>query len=142
MRVRMVEVTITSFPMNTLRTILVATFALTVSIVSAVAGDPNGVWKYSAETPKGQPVESTLTLKWDNAQLSGSVVNLVGKAEIQDAKFVDDQISFTVVRKLRRHKFTTQYTGKLEGDTIAGTIEITGRKDQPISQSWLAKRAK
>jgi hypothetical protein len=136
-----VRTTLSSF-MKTLRTALFVTFMLSAAVLSAIAGDPNGVWKYNAETPKGKSVESTLTLKWNNNELSGNVDNLAGKAEIKDAKFADDQISFTVVRKLRRREFTIQYSGKLEGDTITGTVQTKGREDKPLSLPWSAKRTK
>ena len=126
--------------MKTLRIILVATFALAFDALSAFGGDPNGVWKYTVEGPNGRSVESTLTLKWENNQLSGNVDNRAGKAEIKNARFADDQITFSVVRKLRRHEFTTNYTGKLEGDAITGTLQTTGRDDKPVTVSWSAKR--
>ena len=66
--------------------------------------------------------------------------------EISDAKFADDQVSFTVVRtfgkRLRKKTFTVHYAGKLEGDTIKGTIETSGREKKPISLAWEALRVK
>jgi len=113
-----------------------------VSSVAALAADPSGTWKFKAEGPNGRAVDSTLTLKWDNQQLTGTIENRAGKAEIRNAKFVNDQVSFTVTRKIRRRSFTTNYSGKLEGDAIKGTIEATNRKKEKVSLPWEAQRAK
>ena len=113
-----------------------------VSSVAALAADPSGTWKFKAEGPNGRSVDSTLTLKWDNQQLTGTIENRAGKAEIRNAKFINDQVSFTVTRKIRRRSFTTNYSGKLEGDAIKGTIEATNRKKEKVSLPWEAQRLK
>jgi len=131
--------------MKSLRSLTVALAAAFVTTLSALAADPNGAWKFKAEL-EGRSVESTLTLKWQNRQLSGTIDNRAGKTEISDAKFADDQVSFTVVRtfgkRLRKKTFTVHYAGKLEGDTIKGTIETSGREKKPISLAWEALRVK
>ncbi len=109
---------------------------------TAWAADPNGAWKFTAKGPNGRSVESTLTLAWANNQLTGTIDNRAGKADIKDAKFANDQVSFTVVRKVRRHALTIDYAGKLEGDTIKGTIQTTDRDENPISIPWEAARVK
>lgn len=126
---------------------LAAFFLLAYASLShAWAGDPNGTWKFHAEGPKGRGADSTLTLKWDNNQLTGNVDNRAGKAAISDGKFADDQISFTVVReigrRLRKQTFTIKYNGKLEGDVIKGTIETTARGEKAVSIPWEAQRVK
>ena len=126
---------------------LVALFGLLAgSVLAAYAGDPSGTWKFQAEGPGGRSAESTLTLKLQDNQLTGTIDNRAGKAEITAATFKDDQIAFTVVReigrRLRKQTFTIRYSGKLEGDTIKGTIETTGREQKPISIAWDAQRMK
>lgn len=133
--------------MNTpLRRIAFTTFAFLLTGISAVAADPSGTWKFKAESATGRTMESTLLLKLENNQLTGSVDNLAGKVGITNATFVNDQVTFTVERefgrRLRKQTFTVNYSGKLEGDTIKGTIQTTGRDKKPISVGWEAKRAK
>lgn len=131
--------------MKSLRILLLALAATAGSALTAFAGDPNGVWKFKAEA-QGRSVESTLTLAWQNNKLTGTIDNRAGKTEIKDAKFANDQVTFTVERtfgkRLRKRTFEVHYSGKLEGDTIKGTIETHGRDDQPISVAWEAQRAK
>jgi hypothetical protein len=117
-------------------------FASLFTAAVAFAGDPTGTWKWTAESPQGRSAESTLKLTLTNNQLSGTIENRLGKVDIRDAHFVDDHLSFTVVRKFRRREFKTSYDGKLEGDTITGKIETKGRDDQPVSLPWTAQRVK
>jgi hypothetical protein len=115
---------------------------LSLAATAAFAANPNGTWKWSTQMPNGHTANATLTLAWDNHQLSGSIENRRGKTEIQNAKLEGDQISFTVVRKLRKQELTLSYSGKLQDDTITGTIETTGRDQKPISLPWNATRVK
>jgi hypothetical protein len=128
--------------MKSIRLLAATLLTLSFTILAAYAADPNGTWKYKAESPRGRSVEATLVLKWENNQLSGSVDNRLGKAEINDAIFANDQITFNVTREFRGKKITTHYNGKLTENSINGTIETAGREEKPISLPWEAKRAK
>lgn len=129
-----------------MKSIRVFSLALLATVFTSLAvfaaGDPNGTWKFKAEGPNGRSVEATVALKWDNNQLSGTVDNRTGKVPIANAKFADDQVTFSVTRKIRRRSFTTNYNGKLVGDTIKGTIQATGRDEQPVTIPWEAQRVK
>ena len=128
-----------------IRSFTAAIFVFLFTTLTAFAGDPSGTWKFSAEAA-GRSIESTLTLQWADNQLTGNIDNRTGKADIGEAKFVDDQVTFTVTReigkRLRKKTFTIHYTGKLEGDSIKGTIETTGRDKKPVSVPWEAQRVK
>jgi hypothetical protein len=85
-------------------------------------------------------------LKWHDNQLSGTIDNRAGKVAITNTTFADDRVAFTVEREIgrrfRKQKITVNYSGKLEGDTIKGTIETTGREKKPVSLPWEATRMK
>lgn len=123
-----------------------AFFASILLAASAFAGDPTGIWKFQVAGPRGKTIDASLALKLENNQLTGTVDNRTGKMAISDAKFADDQVTFTVTRELNRGSrhgtLTTHYNGKLEGDTIKGTIEASGSGGKSVSLPWEAKRAK
>ena len=115
-------------------------FVLIVSsAVSAMAADPSGSWRFTLESPKGS-ADSTLTLQLKDATLSGSIDNRMGKAKITNATFSNDQIVFTVARKISRRTLNMNYSGKLEGNTIVGAIQTVGRDGHSISVPWKAQR--
>lgn len=113
-------------------------------IVQAV--DPSGTWKFQGGGPKGREAEATLVLKWHDGRLSGTLDGRAGKVDIADAALTGDQVSFTVTREvgrlLRKRSFTLKYRAKLEGDTLTGTIETSGREQKPVSVPWTAQRSK
>ncbi|HUL54927.1 MAG TPA: hypothetical protein VLT83_16105 [Opitutaceae bacterium] len=128
--------------MKSLRLITAALAAVLLTSALALAGDPTGSWKWSFPGRDGQSREITLKLELKDGQLTGSVSGFRGETPISNASCKDDQIVFSVVREFQGNKFETKYTGKLEGDTIKGTIERTGRDGQATTNEWTATRAK
>ena len=120
-----------------------AASAWTFSVRAADGKDtlnPTGTWKWTFETQSGQTIESSIKLKLEGDQLSGSFIGRGGtETAIQDAKFKEGEVSFTVVRERNGQKMTSKYSGKLAGDTIKGKIE-TERDGQTRSRDWEAKR--
>jgi len=86
-------------------------------------------------------MQATLTLVWAEPTLTGTIQNQLGTTEISRARFENDQVTFTVVRKVRRREVVVHYDGKLEGDRIVGTIRTRGRGNKDITVPWDAARA-
>jgi hypothetical protein len=101
--------------------------------------NPTGTWKWSV-TYNNQTREMTLTLKLESDKLTGAMVREGQETPIQDAKYKDGDLSFTVVRERNGQKMTFKYTGKVSGDTIKGKTAFE-RDGQSQSRDWEAKRA-
>ena len=132
-----------SHPMKTLRNLAAAFLAASVLTVAAFAADLTGNWKWTAQGRNG-PMETTaqLTLSKEGA-LSGTVAGRNGDTPISDASFKDGTIAFAVKREFNGNTFVIKYEGKLEGDTITGTIERPGRDGgAPTKAEWKATRVK
>jgi hypothetical protein len=100
-----------------------------------------GSWKWSVEV-NGQTRESTLKLKLEGDKLTGALIGRNNmETKIEDGKFKDGEVSFTVTRERNNVKITTKYKGKLSGDEIKGKAD-TDRDGQTTSRDWEAKRAK
>ena len=103
--------------------------------------DPTGTWKWSGTTSNGQTRETTLKLKLDGDKLTGAMVGRNNnETKIDDAKYKDGEVSFSVTRERNGQKNTTKYKGKVSKDTIKGKIE-TERNGQTQSRDWEAKRS-
>ncbi len=101
--------------------------------------NPTGTWKWEVNF-NGQTFDLTLKLKIDGDKLSGTMIGPNDQeTAIEDAKFADDKVSFSVVREINGNKTTRKYTGKLSGDTIKGKSE-SERDGQTTSRDWEAKR--
>ena len=102
--------------------------------------NPAGTWKWTVER-NGQTIELTLKLKVDGDKLTGAVVRNDQETKIEDGKFKDGEVNFTVVREINGNKVTFKYKGKVDGDTIKGKTEID-RDGQTTTRDWEAKRSK
>ena len=108
----------------------------------AKKGDPTGTWKWEVDR-QGQKVPMTLTLKLDGDKLTGSMPGRNNtETKIEDGKFKDGEISFTVTRMGQNDtKIVTKYKGKVDGDTLKMTAE-TERDGQTNKRDIEAKREK
>ena len=119
-----------------------------VSAAFAAEASPAGVWKWTVQGRQGgKGFEQTVNLEYKNGTLSGIMPGWgsgqysVPDTPITDASFKDGQIKFAVTRELNGQKFTTTYSGKLEGNTITGTFEREGlRGKAPSKSEWIATR--
>src|SRR4051812_14481126 len=109
--------------MKTLR-LLCSLLALAVA-TSAFAADPAGLWKWTTHSPNGD-IETTLKLEAKDGKLAGAYSNQFGDTAISNVSFQGDVLAFEVVRDFNGTKFVVKYRGKLEGDTIKGTLEAPG----------------
>lgn len=120
--------------------ILTSSFAFCVLTVAALAADPTGTWKWTVQSPNGD-IATTLKLDSKDGQLAGTYSNQFGAAAIKNASFKDDMIAFDVVRNFDGNEFVLKYRGKVESDTIKGTIEADTPGGGPMKLDWNAKRA-
>jgi hypothetical protein len=113
---------------------------LAVAGAARAADDPTGTWKWERKF-NDQTFAVSLKLKVEGDKLTGTLTARNMDTEIQDGKFKDGDISFTVTRERNGQKFSQKYAGKLSGDMIKGTVEIE-RNGETMKVDWEAKRDK
>src|SRR5918995_3448884 len=78
-------------------------------------GDPTGAWKWTTERGD-QKRETVLKLKAEGAKLTGTITARKDmEVKIEDGKFEDGEVSFSVTREFKDQKLTTRYKAKVEG---------------------------
>jgi hypothetical protein len=106
-----------------------------------MAAAANGTWQWTFAAPGGQTFEPKVKLKYEDNKLTGTLIWGENEVAIEDAKLNDKDVSFKVVRERDGEKFTTKYTGKLDGDTLKGKVDGNwGGQDQTMD--WEAKRTR
>ncbi len=117
--------------------------------VAAFAADASGTWKWTQQGRQGGAgFEVTLKLEVKEGALSGTLLGMQGPqgaipdVAIGDASVKGDVVSFSVTREFNGNKRTSKYEGKLEGDTIKGSVERQGRDGNTMKSDWVATRAK
>ena len=131
--------------------ILAATFvASCLMSVAAFAADATGSWKWTQIGRQGgTPQEITAKFTAKDGKLTGTVTQ-PGRGggapmdvEISDGSVKGDTVSFSLVREFNGNKIVTKYEGKLDGDSIKGTMLAPGRGGaEPTPREWAASRAK
>lgn len=92
----------------------------------ASAADITGTWKGTAETPAGK-VQRTFNFKVDGSKLTGEATSdVLGNSTIQDGKINGDTITFTIDVTIQGNQGKANYTGKIEGDQIKMSVKVEG----------------
>jgi hypothetical protein len=131
-----------------MRTLIAAGFVLGLVGLTAAQdkkSDPTGTWKWETER-NGQKRETVLKLKLDGDKLTGTITAGRGKdqasdVKIEDGKFKDGEVTFTVTREFNDQKRVTKYSAKVDGDTMKGTA-TSERDGNEQKREFEAKREK
>lgn len=115
--------------------------------VAALAADPTGTWSFTQQGRGGEQ-KITFKLALKDGNLTGSLAQPARgggdptNIDISDASFKDGVVAFSTVQEFNGNKRVTKYSGKLDGDTITGTVLAPGRGGaEPMPRDWVAKRA-
>ena len=131
--------------------ILTASVAALLISVAAYAADasPAGTWKWTLPGRGDRPgFEQKLQLDLKDGQLTGKLLGgqtPMGErpdVPITDASFKDGEVKFTISREFNGRSFTMKYDGKVEGDTIKGSVERPSRDGESRKSDWVATREK
>jgi hypothetical protein len=82
-----------------------------------------GTWKFKITTESGQVFEPSLQLTKDGEKFSGAYSGQLGDTPAEQIKLDGNEFSFQVSRERDGRTYTMKYRGKIEGDTIKGTID-------------------
>jgi hypothetical protein len=101
-----------------------------------------GSWKIAFALESGQKLQPTLQLQQQGDRVTGTYLGVSGK-EVRLAKvnFKNGEIAFRVPDELEEDKFTFDYTAKLEGDKLKGTVQFVN-SNQPVKLPFEAARVK
>jgi len=119
---------------SALLTALLTTAVLTIASAPVSAQNLAGMWEISQETGRGTRT-LMLTLTVDGSMLTGSVTFTGGgrrgggggggpqTIQISDGTIDGSSFSFTVTRTFGDNSFAQVYSGTIDGDMLAGTVE-------------------
>jgi hypothetical protein len=117
--------------------------AVLACVVTAVAfaADPTGTWSWKQTMRNGESHPITLKLDLKGAALTGTISGRYGDTPISQGSVQGDRIAFEIVRTFNDNTFTIKYSGKIQGDTITGKIELPGFDGgTPRMIDWKATR--
>ncbi|HXW61378.1 MAG TPA: hypothetical protein VEJ45_02185 [Candidatus Acidoferrales bacterium] len=108
-----------------LRSAVVAALLVSAFAVSNRAADISGQWTATFNTQVGEQ-HYVYTFKVDGEKLTGTAKSDNGTSEIQNGTVKGDNISFVENLEYQGQKLTITYTGKVSGDEIHFTRDVSG----------------
>jgi len=118
-------------------------FAGRLAAEDAAQADATGAWTWTIQTGDGNSIDMSADLKQDGQKLTGTFLDGFDqqKFDVKNGQVKDSTVSFTITRPINDATITVNYSGKLEADTMKGTVEIKFGDQDPTKNDWLAKRA-
>ena len=110
---------------------------LSAGTLPADIQDAAGAWNPSYRTRDGQTLTSTLTLKTERNQISGTLASPRGTVPIEEGTVNGASIEFAIVRVGFGDTIRIDYTGKISGDTMRLKMKAGARHPLDVT----AKRA-
>jgi hypothetical protein len=110
--------------MKTIQKLLLAGVASIVTAIGAYAADANvtGTWNLSVTTERGTR-DSSMTLTQKGSDVTGTYKSQRGEVPISGTvKGNDLNLSYKI--DMQGNPLEIKYAGKVEGDTITGTVEL------------------
>ena len=107
---------------------------------AADKNDPTGTWKYKVKFGEKE-FDATIKLELKDGKLTGALVGGKNETKIEEGTFKEGDIAFSVTRERKGVKTVSKYSGKVDGDTIKGSITATAN-DKDTKTDWEAKRVK
>ena len=82
-----------------------------------------GRWTWTSRFGRGgEERENTLALKQEGSTLTGTMTGRQGETAIADVKLDGDRVTFKVTTENDRGSFTSDYSAKIDGDVLHGSI--------------------
>ena len=103
-----------------------------------VPGDVGGKWHWSLLSSTGKPVYA-LQMVQKFQRVKGKIEVQGRELRIADTRLTGDKLSFTVRYKSLGQDVVMQFSGRVSGDTLTGTVEVSGGF-LAGKHEWMAKR--
>jgi len=103
-----------------------------------VPANAAGRWQWRL-THAGQPVDYELDATQRFQSVSAAARVAGREARIEDAKLDGDRLTFTLIAEVRGALVRHAFDGRIQGDTIAGSVALSGPRIQG-SAEWAAVR--
>ncbi|MGD0500386.1 MAG: hypothetical protein ABSC23_18345 [Bryobacteraceae bacterium] len=132
----------------TKKVVLAGMVLLVVALVALAADAVTGKWVYQQPgRGGGDPVQVTLDLKADGANLTGSVLmpafggGAPAPIAISNGKADGNNISFDVVREYNGNSMKSSYKGVVSGSDMKLSVTRMGRDGTPTTTDFAAKKS-
>jgi len=107
--------------------------AISSAAFAADVAKVGGTWEMTMQGRQG-PITNTLTIDQTDNTFKGTLKTMRGETPVE-GKVDGNKISFTIERDTPNGKFTQDFSGTVDGDSIKGTVKMGERE-----MDWTAKK--
>jgi len=108
---------------------------LLVASMSAEEVNVTGDWEMTFTTPRGDEMTRDIHFEQEGEKLTVTMQGRRGEVTAEGT-VKGSEIEWTITRSTPRGEFTMTYTGKIEGDTMSGEVQMADFG----SSEWKAKK--
>ncbi len=111
--------------------LLTAAFIAPAALDAQDAKDFVGEWESTIETERGT-FTTTYVFTMDGDMLKGTMSGRMGETEIDEVKYTDGEITFSLTRDMRGESMTFTYTARIVDGVMMGTA-LTPRGEREFT---------
>ncbi len=116
--------------------IALCAMALLVIPMSALQANVAGEWEMTSEGRQG-PRTTNIKIEQDGEKITVTMPGMRGGGEIKaEGTIKGNDIEWSITRQTQRGDMTISYKGKVEGNTMSGTVQMGDFG----SREWTAKK--
>lgn len=116
-----------------LAVVLGMVLAMSMVVMADDAAKVGGTWEMTMQGRQG-PITNTLTIEQSGDTFKGTLKTMRGETPVE-GKVDGNKVSFTIERETPNGKFTQDFSGTVDGDSIKGTVKMGERELE-----WTAKK--
>jgi hypothetical protein len=116
--------------------IALCAMALLVIPLSALQANVAGEWEMTSEGRQG-PRTTSIKIEQDGEKITVTMPGFRGEGEMKaEGTIKGNEIEWSITRQTQRGDMTITYKGKVEGNTMSGTVQM----GDFASREWTAKK--
>jgi zinc protease len=93
--------------------------------------DVTGSWSINVETPLGQTIPATLTIKRANGVLTGKISSDMGNANLGEISLEGNSFQAQTAIEMDGHAVAAEISARFEGESLEGTLKL--RHSPPLA---------
>ena len=97
-----------------------------------------GEWEINFESFQG-PQTQIFKIEQDGEKITVIMEGLQGE-ELGEGTIKNNKIKWKITRETKRGALTMAYTGRVDGDTMSGKMELQTRRGSAGTREWTAKK--
>lgn len=107
--------------------------------LTAAAADVSGTWEMTSQGRRGERTME-ISIVQDGEKITVTMPGRQGNDMTGEGTIQGNAIEWTITRETPRGEFTLTYKGTVDGDSMSGTVEMSGGMGGQGGMEWTATK--